>query len=181
VILTAPVSALCADFRVLPDGTTYQAAVEVTGSEYGFWMQGLLGERVPLAVDDVQVIGASGQVEYRKVNAATIAFPAGNYTIRYRAPIRDNHIQAVFDEPYSVTVHLPPGLDVQNPLLGLISPGGRVTEEENGSITIRWDRAPYVEVRFYDPGREILLNTFGTIWMIAAIVLLLPYLLSRRR
>ena len=38
-----------------------------------------------------------------------------------------------------------------------------------------------VEVRFYTPDREILLTTFGTIWLAVALVMLLPLLISRRK
>jgi hypothetical protein len=38
-----------------------------------------------------------------------------------------------------------------------------------------------VEVRFYTPERELLLTTFGTIWLAVAIVLLLPFFVSWKR
>jgi hypothetical protein len=38
-----------------------------------------------------------------------------------------------------------------------------------------------VEVRFYDSGQERLLLIFGAVWFTVAAVLLVPFLLMRRR
>lgn len=141
----------------------------------------MLGERVPLQVADVRVTDDEGAVDFEWTDAGTITFPEGTYIISYRGQIRDNHLQAFFDQPSAATVALPPGLDVRNPLIGMISPGGAVQVTKNDTVEIAWDRATYVELRFYDPGREILLNTFGTIWVVMGIVLLFPYLLGRLR
>jgi hypothetical protein len=174
-----PASAQDAEFRVLPDGTTYQATVQFTGTEYGFWNQGVLGERIPLTVEDLLVVGDAGPIEYQRKDAGTITFPEGTYTITYQAPVRDNHIQATFDEVCNVSILLPQGFDVRNPLLGMISPGGEVSALADGLIGVSWEGARYMEIRFYDPEREILLNTFGTIWLVVAIVLILPYFVTR--
>lgn len=166
---------------MLPGGTTYEASVEVTGSEHAFWTPGLMGERVPLQVEDLEVLDPSGPVEYRETGMGAIAFPEGNYTITYRAPVRDNHLVAAFDSPYAVTVTLPEGFDVRNPLIGMISPGGVVSSGPNGTTEVAWDRITVAEVRFYTPDREILLAAFGTVWIVVALVLILPLLISRRR
>lgn len=155
--------------------------MEITGTEHGFWGQGMLGERVPLDVEDLLVTGPDGAVEITWADAGTITFPEGNYTATYRGAIRNNHLQAFFDKPYAVTAVMPEGLDIRNPLLGMISPGGAVGAGENDTVTVAWPRTTYIELRFYDPGREILLNTFGTIWVVMAVVLLFPYLLARLR
>ncbi|HNT08669.1 MAG TPA: hypothetical protein PKH49_10295, partial [Methanoculleus sp.] len=55
-----------ATFRVLPDGTAYEASVQVAGTGYGFWGPGLMGERVPLQVEDLKVLGPAGPVDYRE-------------------------------------------------------------------------------------------------------------------
>lgn len=166
---------------MLPDGTGYEAVVQVTGSEHAFWSPGYLGERVPLKVEDLEVLGPSGPVEYRDQGRGVITFPEGNYTLTYRAPVRNNHFVAVFDEPYSITLILPPGLDVKNPFLGMVSRGGVVSPGPNGTHEIVWDRASGVEVRFYTPEREVLLSMFGTIWVTIAIFMLLPFLFSWKR
>ncbi len=181
ILICAPAAAEEAVIRVLPGGTAYEASVQVTGSEHAFWTPGLMGERVPLQVEDLKVLGSSGPVEYRETGRGVIAFPEGNYTITYRAPVRDNHLVAAFDTPYAVTVALPEGVDVRNPLIGMVSPGGAVSSGPNGTTEIAWDRTAVVEVRFYTPDREILLTTFGTIWLAIALVLILPLLISRRR
>ncbi len=181
LICTPAVAAKEATFRVLPGGTTYEASVQVTGTGYGFWGPGLMGERVPLQVEDLKVLGPAGPVDYREAGRGAIAFPEGNYTITYQVPVRDNHLVAIFDTPYAVTVALPEGLDVKNPLIGMVSPGGAVSSGPNETMEITWDRVDAVEVRFYAPEREILLTTFGTIWLSVAIVLLLPYFISWRR
>jgi hypothetical protein len=166
---------------VVSDGTAYEASVEVTGSEHAFWTPGLMGERVPLQVEDIEVLGPSGPVEYKDAGRGVITFPEGNYTVTYQAPVRNNHLVAAFDDPYAVTVTLPEGLDVRNPLIGMISPGGVVSSGTNGTAEIAWNRTTGVEVRYYTPDREILLTTFGTIWLAVALTMLLPLLLSRRR
>ncbi len=180
-LITVPAGALSAEFQILENGTAYRASMEITGTEHGFWEQGMLGERVPLGVEDLQVIGADGPVDFTWRDGGTITFPEGNYTATYRGAIRNNHLQALFNEPYTVTVTLPEGLDVRNPLLAMISPGGGIGGGENDTLTVAWSRTTYIELRFYDPGREILLNTFVTIWVVMAVVLLFPYLLTRLR
>jgi hypothetical protein len=87
----------------------------------------------------------------------------------------------VFNKPYSVSLILPPGLDVKNPLLGMVSRGGVVSPGPNGTLEITWDEVRSVEVRFYTPEREFLLATFGTIWLAVAVVLLLPFVVSWKR
>ncbi|KDE55284.1 hypothetical protein EI28_08055 [Methanoculleus sp. MH98A] len=166
---------------MLSDGTAYEASFEVTGSEHAFWTPGMLGERVPLQVEELEVLGPAGPVDYQETGRGVITFPEGNYTITYRAPVRDNHLVAAFDTPYAVTVALPGGFDVKNPLIGMVSPGAVISTGPNGTTEVAWDRIRVVEVRFYTPEREILLTTFGTIWLAVALVLLLPLLISRRK
>jgi len=80
-----------------------------------------------------------------------------------------------------VTVLLPSGFEVDNPLIGMVSTGGVVSQRPNGTTEITWEGARVVEVRFYTLEREILLTTFGTIWLVVAFVLIFPFLFSRRR
>ena len=181
ILLSVPVTAEEAVIRVLPDGTAYEASIDVSGSEHAFWSPGMMGERVPLQVEEIEVLAPSGPVEYRETGGGVIAFPEGNYTISYRAPVRDNRLVAAFDTPYAVTVTLPGGFDVRNPLIGMISPGGVVSSGPNGTTEIAWERIAVAEIRFYTPEREILLTTFGTVWLVVALVLILPLLISRRR
>ncbi len=181
ILICTPAAAEEAAFRVLSGGTTYEASIQVTGSEYTFWTPGLMGERVPLQVEEVEVLGLSGPVEYKEAGHGVITFPEGNYTVAYRAPVRDNHLVAAFDAPYAVTVVIPGEFDVRNPLIGMISQGGVISSGSNETTEVAWDNVTVAEVRFYSPEREILLNAFGTIWLAVAIVVLLPFLISRRR
>lgn len=180
ILIAAPAAAQEAVVRVLPDGTAYEASITVTGSEHTFWTPGMLGERVPLQVEDVKVLGSAGPVEYREEGRGVITFPEGNYTITYRAPVRDNHLVVAFDTPYAVTVDLPGDFDVRNPLIGMASPGAVISTGPNGTTEIAWDQIRLVETRFYTPEREILLTTFGTVWLAVALVLILPIFISRR-
>ena len=181
ILISAPAAAQEAVFRVLPDGTAYEASIEVSGDIYTLWTPGLLGERVPLRVEDLEVLGPTGAVEYREEGRGVITFPEGNYTISYRVPVRNNQLVAAFDTPYNVTVVLPQVFKVDNPLIGMVSTGGVVSPGPNETTEIAWDRAKVVEVRFYTPEREMLLTTFGTIWLAVALVLIFPFLFSRRR
>ncbi|KAF5029264.1 DUF5803 family protein [Methanoculleus horonobensis] len=181
ILISAPAAAQEAVVRVLPDGTAYDASITVSGSEHAFWTPGMLGERVPLQVENLEVLDPSGPVEYQDAGRGVITFPEGNYTITYRAPVRDNHLVAAFDTPHAVTVALPGGFDVRNPLIGMVSPGAVISTGSNGTTEVAWDRINLVEVRFYTPEREILLTTFGTIWIAVAAVLILPLLISRRK
>jgi len=181
ILIAAPAAAQEAVVRVLPDGTAYEASITVTGSEHTFWTPGMMGERVPLQVEDLEVLGSAGPVEYREEGRGIITFPEGNYTITYRAPVRDNHLVVTFDTPYAVTVDLPEGFDVRNPLIGMVSPGAEISAGPNGTTEIFWERIAVAEARFYTPDRVILLTTFGTVWLAVALVLLLPLLISRRR
>jgi hypothetical protein len=167
---------------VLPGGDAYRGSVTLgNASEYSFWEPGMLGERVPLAVRNVTVSGAGGEnCTYTQKNRNTVAFEKGNVTVTYEAQIRENNLQLLFTEPSNVTVALPEGLDVKNPLLGRVGEGGTVSTENNTTL-IAFDRVRYVDVRFYDQTRERLLYIFGSLWLTVAVVLLFPFLLMRRR
>jgi hypothetical protein len=168
---------------VLPNGTAYHATVDVANrAEYAFTDVGLLGEQVPLQVWNVSLSNTTCEnCPFTWSGSSAIAFSRGNYTLEYSSSIKDNHIQGTFGEPYRVQVRLPEGFDVRNPLIGLISTGGTTIEEEDGSLSIVWNQTRFFECRFYDPGREMLLTGFGTIWVVIAIVLLVPYLRMNRR
>lgn len=184
ILICIPVAAEEATFRVLPSGTAYEASVQVTASdEYTFWTPGHLGEKIPLNVEDIEVVGPEGSVEYRNQGRGLITFPEGRYNISYQAPLRDNHFMVAFDKPYTVNLILPPEFDIKNPLLGMVSPGGTVSARPDGALEVTWDRVKSAEIRFYSPEREILLIAFGTVWLAAFGVLLIPYALSwgRRR
>lgn len=178
-----PASALDATVEVLPGGDAYQGAVTlVNESEYSFWKPGLLGETIPLEVRDVTVSGECGtNCTYTWKDKNTVSFEQGNVTVRYESDVKNRDLQILMTESSNITVTLPEGLQVSNPIIGWTSTGAEVDEEEDGTSTIRWEKARYAEVRYYDPGQEQLLYIFGSIWVTVAVVLLFPYLLLRRQ
>jgi hypothetical protein len=179
--LCVPASALTADYTVLPNGTRYAALVEVADAdEYFLYDLGILGERIPIQTDDIEVFNENGSVAYESSLSGRITFPQGNYTIRYSGPILDNHLQASFVEPYDIRVHLSEGYDVRNPFLGVVSRGGEVTAE-NGTVTVSWEETRSMEIRFYDSMREQMLLMFGTLWIALCAIFVMPYLMMRLR
>lgn len=143
---------------------------------------GLLGERIPANVQNVTLVSRenSGSPCNFSREGSILRFEKGNYTLRYAGEVRDNHFIAIFDRPYDVQVILPPGLDVRNRLIGSISQGGEVSEED-GHLSIRWNNTRVAECRFYEPFREVLLMSFFTFLGVIAVVLLVPFLLTGRR
>lgn len=112
---------------------------------------------------------------------SAITFEKGDYTINYTAPLRDFHLQLVFDKPYRINITLPERFDLRNPLLGSISSGGTWYRGHDNSTTIWWNRTTAADLRFYDSERESLLYLFGNFWVVIAIVLLMPFLLTMRK
>jgi hypothetical protein len=167
---------------VLPDGTAYDAWVQVEKSTgFQFFETGPLGERLPIRVTNVSVTGDCAPCTFNKTGDSAITYPEGNYTVLFQGPIRENHIITAYDKPYNVTVILPRGLDVRNQFLGVISPGGVISAVDNTTVDVNWTGVKSIELRFYDQGRESLLYIFGNFWLIIAFVLLTPYILSMWR
>jgi len=181
VICTAAAAAApSASFVIAPGGASYNATVGVVAADtYSFWDYGPLGERIPRTVTNVSLHGACGNCSFDWTDPFTMNFTEGNYTILYSGTIMENHLQGNFDTPYDVSVVLPPGLDVRDPFLGMRSPGSGIAE--NGStLTIEWNSTPSFEVRFYTPERERILLIFGVFWAVGLVLVLIPFLLSRR-
>lgn len=156
--------------------------MELTDAErYEFFETGVLGERVPLVVRDVVLSGACNPCGFTWDRDSVITFPRGNYTLSFQGPVRQNHFMAAFESARHVTVILPEGLDVRNPALGMISAGGVVTARDDGGVSVTWNATRVAEVRFYDRGREDLLYIFANFWVIIAIVLLVPFLLTWKK
>jgi hypothetical protein len=180
VICTAGATALNASFRVSPGGVAYSASVEVAEADgYSFWDYGPLGERIPRPVTNVSLHGACGNCTFDWLDPFTMNFTVGNYTLLYSGEIMENHLQGIFESPYRVSVLLPQGLEVRDPILGMRSPGSEVTANAS-SITIEWNSTRSFELRFYTPERERLLLIFGVLWLVGLVLVLVPYLLSRR-
>jgi hypothetical protein len=141
----------------------------------------MLGEQIPVQVTGVSLAGDCFPCCFTWQDRSTISFPEGNYSIRFTGNVRDNHLVVTYPEPYNVTMVLPEGLDVRNRLLGMISPGGEVSESKDGNLVVNWKETRSAEVRYYPPDRENLLLWFGQFWVIIAVVLLLPFFLMRSR
>ena len=172
---------------MLPNGTAYRAAIEVTDvSRYEFADTGLMGENVPVQVADVQLSGNCSPCRFnwsRPWGApSSITFQKGNYTISYLAPLRDNNLQATYHKPYHVNVTIPQEFDVRNPLLAGISQGATVTRHDDNTTAVEWNKTLTFNVRFYDPFREELLWFFIQIMGILVLVLaVIPYIMSRKK
>ena len=178
--------ALSADYRVFSNGTAYNASVEITDADrYEFAGVGFLGEKVAINVGNVNLSGNCSQCQFNWSRdwgrPSAITFLRGNYTISYTAPLKDNTLQAGYDDQYNVSVMLPAELDIRNPLLASISPGANVTRFADNTTLIKWSKIRTIEIRFYDPWREQLLYLFGNFWIIIAIALLLPFLLIMKK
>jgi hypothetical protein len=178
--------ALSADYQVFPNGTAYLVSVEVSGADrYEFSDIGFLGEKVAINVGNVTVSGNCSPCEFNWTKdwgrPSAITFLRGNYTVSYIAPLKDNTLQAGYNNLYNVSVILPAELDVRNPLLASISPGANVTRFPDNTTLIQWNKIRSIELRFYDKWREQILYLFGNFWIVIAVVLLLPFLLMMKR
>ena len=166
------------------NASTYHAVFALEDvTTYAWWDLGLLGERIPLLVENITLQNKNGSCEscpYNRTNVNEIAFEKGDYFLSFDGAIHNNELIVVFDTPSSVSVHLPEGLDVRNPLLGAISAGGSVSEEGTG-VVIRWNATQGIDCRFYDPFRETLLTSFLTFWGVIAVILLFPFLMMSRK
>jgi hypothetical protein len=171
-----------AEYWIAENASAYQAEYALKNvSEYTWWDLGLLGERIPIIVDNVSLRSREcDPCSFTSVPPNQITFNTGDYTLSFGGAVHNNHILLNFETPSYVLVHIPTGLDVRNPLLGVVSPGATITEEPAG-ILISWNDTQIVECRFYDPFRETLLVAFLTFWVVIAVVLLFPFLVMRRK
>ena len=182
-----PAGALSADYRIFPNGTEYQASIEINDTaRYEFTDMGFMGENVPLTVGDVNLTANGMPVEFNESTPwgrpHAITFARGNYTVSYIAPLRDNHLQGVFEKPYHVNVTIPREFNVQNPLLARLSTGANVTRFSDNSTLVEWNRSYSFDLRFYDETREQLLYFFLQFMGILVLVLVvIPYILSMKR
>jgi hypothetical protein len=179
--------ALSADYRIFPNGTAYQASIEINDTaRYEFADIGFMGENVPVRVSGVNLTANGTPVEFNESTPwgrpPAITFAKGNYTVSYIAPLQDNHLQGVFEKPYHVNVTIPQEFDVRNPLLAGLSTGANVTRFSDNTTLVQWNRSYAFDLRFYDETREQLLFFFLQFMGILIVVLVvIPYLLSLKR
>ena len=187
LIAVSSAGALSADYAIFPNGTAYRASIAIADvSRYEFVDSGMLGEPVPLTVGEIQLSGNCSPCRFNITgpsftsNVKALTFERGNYTVSYVSPLQDNHLQTSFGSPYHVNITLPQEFAVQNPLLAGISPGANVTRFPDNTTLIQWNQTMSVDLRFYDNGREALLYFFLQFMGILAVVMLLPFLITRR-
>ncbi|EHQ35482.1 hypothetical protein [Methanoplanus limicola] len=206
VFVVFPASALNATFFVAENGSSYHASLEIEeASEYRFEKPGVLGEKVPAEYGNVSLYYTNGTEASFEDKGRSIEFEKGNYTVGYDSAIDNHNLQLIFDDRYNISVYLPPVFDVRNPLLGMVSTGGEVISgaevSENGAgsvdgagdetlsstgsgydgLRIDWVKRTYAEIRFYDSFQEKILMIFGSLWLVVAVVFLVPYMMTRRR
>jgi len=129
----------------------------------------------------VTLSGACSPCEFSWRGDVIIQFPRGNYTLSFQGPVHDNHFVAVFDQPRQVSVVLPPRYDVRNPALGMVGNGAVVSDLPDGGMKISWNATRTAEIRFYEKEREDLLYLFANFWVVIAIIMLVPFLLTWRK
>jgi hypothetical protein len=187
LITVPPAGALSADYRIFPNGTAYQASIEINDTyRYEFADIGFMGENVPVAVGDIQLLANGTPVGFNRSTPwgqpQAITFTKGNYTVSYVAPLRDNHLQGVFEKAYYVNVTIPQEFDVRNPLLAGLSTGANVTRFSDNTTLVQWNRSYAFDLRFYDQTREQLLYFFLQFMGILVIVLVvIPYIMSMKK
>jgi hypothetical protein len=177
-----PAAGLTAEYHITENGTSYSAVIDLQEVDrYEFYETGMLGERIPLKVSGVSLSGDCDPCGFTWSGNSAITFPRGNYSLSFQGPVRENHFLATFETPRRVSISLPPGLDLRNPALAMISPGGEVLAGDGQGVMVNWNATRTAEIRFYDEGRENLLYIFANFWIIIAVVLLVPFLLTWRK
>ena len=181
LILSAmPVAGLNLSVVLHEDGKAYSASVSTNNTDRFELMQsGILGEHIPLQVSNLTVRNETGELNI-KPDRGVLSLPNGNYTIKYEVPVSGNTIQIMLPSPGNASIKIPHPYNIGNPLLTSIQPTGSVTERENNTTQVSWNEVRSVELRYYDEQQEHLLFLFGQFWMIIAVLLLLPFFLTRR-
>jgi len=159
----------------------FHAEIDIHETDkFEFNEPGLLGEKIPVEVSNVTLLGESGDKNEFEEHWGSISFEKGNYTVEYDQRFGNKDFRVLMDAAYNITLHLPEKYRVTNPLLGTVSTGGSVDEGINGSI-ISWEKRKYAEARFYDDLQEKMLLAFGSFWIVLVLIFLVPYLLTRWR
>jgi hypothetical protein len=168
-------------YFVSEDGSGYHAIADVTDVDrFDFVQSGMLGERVPFPVTNISLTQNGINSSYTEEREG-IRFSKGNYTVEYDGKVSGNSFQVQYSDFGRATVILPEKYRVNNPLLTSIQPGGANISESENKTVIEWDKARYIDIRFYDANQESLLSIFGQFWFIIAILLLIPFLFNQKR
>jgi hypothetical protein len=183
----APAAALSADYRIFPNGTAYRAEIEISDTaRYEFSEMGFMGENVPITVGEVHLTKNGTPAVFNQSSPwgqpSSLTFDRGNYTVSFIAPLKDNHLQGIFEKPYHVNVSIPREFDVRNPLLAGLSVGANVTRFGDNTTLVQWNETYSFDLRFYDAAREEILYFFLQFMGILLIVLvIIPYILSMKK
>lgn len=179
ILCIIPVAGTTFSAAVDEDGKRYYAAVVVNNTDrYELIQPGMVGERIPLETKNLTIRNETSPLTLTP-DRGILTFPKGNYSIAYESAVTSNTMQFLFTEPTNVTVSIPHPFMVTNPLLTSIQPSGSKLKEGNNTTNISWNQVRSVEIRYYDEGQEHLLFLFAQFWLIIAVVLLLPFFLSR--
>lgn len=180
--LFVPASGMNITYTIADDGARYTAVAILNQTDrYDFVQSGMLGERVPLEVNNVTLLQGGQHVSFRTEREG-IRFNTSNYTLMFDGAISGNTFQTQFPDPGQVTIILPEKYKVDNPLLTSIQPGGAgISRGDQNSTLISWEKARYIDIRFYDATQENFLGIFAQFWLIIAVLLLMPFLFAGRR
>ncbi|MDE2518742.1 MAG: hypothetical protein O0W93_04930, partial [Methanocorpusculum sp.] len=116
ILLIVPASANTATYYVAENGTSFSAEVTlVNQSGYLLISPGFIGEGAELKVTNLTLTAENGTVvNTTKKSSTQIAFPEGNYTLVYDAPLDGYLMYAQYLSPFNTTVFLPAGFQTNN-------------------------------------------------------------------
>ncbi|MDE2521784.1 MAG: DUF5803 family protein [Methanocorpusculum sp.] len=184
ILLIVPASANTATYYVAENGTSFSAEVTlVNQSGYLLISPGFIGEGAELKVTNLTLTAENGTVvNTTKKSSTQIAFPEGNYTLVYDAPLDGYLMYAQYLSPFNTTVFLPAGFHTNNVLLGPVSNGGvtynlkkdRVQLHNLGIIAdgtqyetvVVWTDRQEIQMRFYPASYEKYFVICMGLWFI---------------
>lgn len=172
ILLIVPASANTATYYIAENGASFSAEVTlVNQSGYMLISPGFIGEGAELKVTNLTLTAENGTiVNATKKNSMQIAFPEGNYTLVYDAPLDGYLMYAQYLSPFNTTVFLPAGFRTNNLILGPVSNDGKtylIDEEttqlqEQGIVpnatqyetVVVWTDKRDIQMRFYPASYE---------------------------
>ncbi|MDE2443307.1 MAG: DUF5803 family protein [Methanocorpusculum sp.] len=184
ILLIVPASANTATYYIAENGTSFSAEITlVNQSGYLLISPGVIGEGAELKVTNLTLTAENGTVvNTTKKSSTQIAFPEGNYTLVYDAPLDGYLMYAQYLSPFNTTVFLPAGFHTNNVLLGPVSNGGvtynlkkdRVQLHNLGIIAdgtqyetvVVWTDRQEIQMRFYPASYEKYFVICMGLWFI---------------
>ena len=167
IVLIVPVSANTATYYIAENGTSFLAEVTlINQSGYLLFSTGFIGEGAELKVNNLMLTAENGTVvNTTKKSFTQIAFPEGNYTLVYDAPLDGHLMYAQYLVPFNTTVFLPSGFHTNNVLLGPVSNGGVTYNVKEDRVLLRnlgitADAAKYETAVVWTYKREIQMQFY---------------------